>query len=164
MHPSHILFFVKKLLGGASSDGDVHQSILTLSQLLYFNTVKRRRVINTKIPRHNRSRETPVAVYVGLMIHNSTGSEALVNAMFRLGLSISYDRLQEIRKSFGDQICQTFLDSGVVWGYALPKGTPKTYGFDNANKTSAPTTASGSANFNGTVISVFSFGSEQRVI
>ena len=160
---SQLLFFVRKLLGGAGSN-DVHQSILTLSQLLYYNTVKRRRTVNTDNPRHHRSRETPVAVYVGLMVHNATGSEALVDALFRLGLSISYDRVQEIRKILGDQICQEFLDCGVVWAYSLPKGTPKAYGFDNANKTSASTTASGSANFNGTVISVFSFGETNETV
>ena len=51
-----------------------------------------------------------------------------------------------------------FSENGAVWPYSLPKGTPKAYGFDNANKILSSTTASGSANFNGTVISVFSFG------
>ena len=132
--PSKILFFVRHLLGGASKDGDdVHQSILTLSQLLSFNSVKCRRTNSTHNPRHQKSRERPVAVYIGLMVHNATGSSDLVDALFNLGVSISYDRVQEIRKRLGDQICQEFHDKSVVWGYSLPKGTPKAYGSDNAN-------------------------------
>ena len=92
------------------------------------------------------------------MVHIATGSSDLVDALFNLGVSISYNRVQEIRKRLGDQICEEFHDKSVVWGYYLLKGTPKAYGFDNANKTSASATASGSANFNATVISVFSFG------
>ena len=57
-----------------------------------------------------------------------------------------------------------FVDPGVVWAYSLPKKPRKEDGFDNGNKTSKSTTASRFANFNGTVISVFSFGESQEAI
>ena len=134
-----------------------------MRQLLLYNSVKRRRKVNTDNLRHQRTRETPIAVYVVLLVHNLTGSSDLVDALFRLGLSISNDRVHQIRKSFGDQICEEFQKDGVVWAYSLPKGTPKAYGFDNANKNSSSTTAPGSANFDGTVISVFRFGDSDEV-
>ena len=56
------------------------------------------------------------------------------------------------------------MNPGIVWAYLLPKKTWKAYGFDNANKISKSTTASGSANVNGIVISVFSFSKGQEVI
>ena len=65
----------------------------------------------------------------------------MVNALFQLGLSISY----ESKKS----------ERGLENKFAKPS---KAYCFDNANKISSSNTTSGSANFNGTVISVFSFG------
>ena len=162
--PSLFLSFVKRLLGGASKDNDiVRQPVFSICQLLLCNFAKRRPKVNTDNPRHQRSQEMPIVVYVGLLVHNLTGSAALVDALFRLGLSVSYDRVQQIRKSLADQVCQEFDREGVVWAYSLPKGTPKAYGFDNANKNSTSTTASGSANFNGTVISVFSFGESDEV-
>ena len=163
--PPQLLSFIRRLLGGASEDdgdGNVPQSIHSLTQLLYSNSVKRRRKDSKGNSRQQRCRETPIAIYAGLLVHNATGSADLVDALFQLGLSISYDRVQEIRKKFGDQICEEFLKGGVVWGYSLPKSTPKAYGFDNANKISSSNTASGSANFNGTVISVFSFGETEE--
>ena len=162
--PPLLLSFVKRLLGDTCKNDDiVHQAVLSMNQLMFYNSVKRRRKVNTDNPRHQRSRETPTIVYVGLLVHNLTGSSLLVDALFRLGLTISYDRVQQIRKSVGDQICEEFRKDGVVWAYSLPKGTPKAYGFDNANKNSSSTTASESANFNGTVVSVFSFGDSDEV-
>ena len=160
--PATLLTFMSHLMGGCSET--IHQSILSIAQLVLFNSVKKRRKNASGNPRHQRSRETPIAVYVGLLVHDLTGSQTLIDDLFRLGLSISYDRVQEIRKSLAEQICEAFLDAQVVWAYSLPKSTPKAYGFDNANKISKSTTASGTANFNGTVISVFSFGESQEVI
>ena len=97
-------------------------------------------------------------------MHDSTGLEALIDALFQLDLSISSDRVQEIMKSLAEEICKLFIDAGVVWAYSLPKKTSKAYGFDNANKIPKSTTAFGSENFNGTLISVFSFSESQGAI
>ena len=99
-----------------------------------------------------------------MLLHDSIGLEALIDALFQLDLSISYDRIQEIRKSLAEEICKLFMDAGEVWDYSLPKKTSKAYGFDNANKISKSTTASRSGNFNGTLISVFSFSEGQGAI
>ena len=78
--PSLLLSFVKRLLGGGTNVDTVDQSIMSISQLILYNSVKNRRGIeHTGIPRHHRSRETPIPVYTGLMIHNMTGQANLVN-------------------------------------------------------------------------------------
>ena len=59
--------------------------------------------------------------------------------------AIPYDRVQEIRKQFGNQISE-FMKKWVVWGYSLPKNPPKAFDFD----------------FNGAVISKFSFGKSEE--
>ena len=80
-----------------------------------------RREDATGSPRYQRSKEMPVAVYVGLLVHNLTGSEKLIETLFRLGLSISYDRVQEIREVLAEQICNIFANENVLWAYSLPK-------------------------------------------
>ena len=128
--PDTLTKLFSHLMGGCGEE--IHQSIKSIAQLVLFNTVKKRRKGATGNPRHQRSRETPVPVYVGLLVHDLTGSQTLIDDLFRLGLSVSYDRVQEIRRSLAEQICKTFLDAQVVWAYSLPKNTPKAYGFDNA--------------------------------
>ena len=116
--PSQLLSFIRRLLGGASKengDESIPQSILSVTQLIYSNSVKRRRKESPSNPRQQRSRDTPIPIYVGLMVHNATGSADLVDALVQLGLSISYDRVQEVRKRLGNQICESFLRCGVVF-------------------------------------------------
>ena len=152
--------FIRGLLGGASKDdgdGNVPQSVCSLTQLLYSNSVKRRRKDIEGNPGQQRHRETPTATYVGLFVHNATGSADLVYSLFQPGLSISNDRVQEIRMKFGNQICEEFLKSSAVLGYSLPKSIPRAHGFDDVNKILSSSTASSSPNFNRTVIFVFSF-------
>ena len=47
----------------------------------------------------------PIAIYVGLLAHNATGPSDVVHTPFQVDLSISYDRVQEIRKKIGNHIC-----------------------------------------------------------
>ena len=72
---------------------------------MYSNSVKRRRKDSEGNPHQKRYRETPIAVYVRLLVCNETGSADLVHALLKRWLVISYDRVQEIRKKFGTQIC-----------------------------------------------------------
>ena len=86
--PCHVLSFIHRVLGGASEDdgyGNVPHSICSLTQLLYSNWVKRHRKDSEGNPRQQRCSETPIAIYVGLLVHNSTGSTDLVHALFQLG-------------------------------------------------------------------------------
>ena len=81
----------------------------------------------------------------------------MVHALLQLGLSVSYDRVKEIRNQLGNQICEEFLESGVVREYSLLKSTPKAYGSGNASEISSSNTTSQSAYCNRILISVFSF-------
>lgn len=63
-------------------------------------------------------------------MYDLTGLEALIDPLFQLDLSILFDRVQETWKSLVEQICfisKWFIGAGVVWGYSLPKKTPKVY-------------------------------------
>ena len=73
-----------------------------------------RRIKNVSGNQQNQlSREAPTAVYLGLLLHDLTASKALIDALSWLGLSILYNRVQEIRKSLSTQIvhgCWSSLD------------------------------------------------------
>ena len=54
------------------------QAVLTISQLLQYNSYHLRRVGDIKRERQNKSRETPVPIYVGLSIHAKNRSRDLI--------------------------------------------------------------------------------------
>ena len=65
--PPQVLSFIRCILEGASEgngDGNVPQSICSLTQLLYSNSVKRCQKDSKGNPRQQRCRETPIANYV----------------------------------------------------------------------------------------------------
>ena len=70
---------------------------LSISQVISFNCVKKRTINTTEekpkpAVRHNRDRETPLPTFIGLKIYAETRSRSLIDAMSKMGLSISYDR------------------------------------------------------------------------
>ena len=80
------------------------QATLTISQLLQFNSYVSNRSGSSHHDRHNRYRETPLPIYQGLSIHARTGKCELVDDFFKLGLSVSYDRILSISTDVGNTI------------------------------------------------------------
>lgn len=91
------------------------QTTLTISQLILFNLTKRRRSSDTCTSRyHSTDREPPLPVYLGLMPHAETRKWTLVDELYNLGLSISYDRVLEISTEMGNKVCACYESEGVV--------------------------------------------------
>ncbi|KAG7161428.1 hypothetical protein Hamer_G014072, partial [Homarus americanus] len=65
---------------------------MTLAQLLMLNCFVCCREGNSSTLRHGQKRETPLPVYLGLLIHTKTRKKELVDALFKLGLCRSYNR------------------------------------------------------------------------
>lgn len=85
------------------------QTTLSISQLILFNSTKRRRSRETCTSHyHSTDREPPLPVYLGLMMHAETRKCTLVNELYNLGLSISYDRVLEVSTEMGNNICARF--------------------------------------------------------
>ena len=61
-----------------------------------FNTVKKKRKETVSHVRHSKLKEPSLPVYLGMLIHNETRKNVLVNEFAEHGLSTSYSRLQEI--------------------------------------------------------------------
>ena len=90
-----LVSLVRMILGGPnieaqSSNSVASQTTLTMYQLLQFNCAIRRRK-DTTATYHSSDREPPLPVYFGMVIHAKTRKRGLVDKLFNLGLSISYD-------------------------------------------------------------------------
>ena len=57
--------------------------------------------ITDQIVRHHVERETPVAIYIALKVHDMTHCKETVDKLHKYGLCISYDRLLQISKDLG---------------------------------------------------------------
>lgn len=126
-----------------------------ISQLLIFNSVKEQRNnsdCSTSTLRHSQSRETPLPVYVGLVIHAETRKKGLVDKLYRLGLSISYDRVMQISADLGNSVCHRFEEEGVVCPPKLKKSLFTTGCVDNIDHNTSSRTSKDS--FHGTAISL----------
>ena len=112
--PMSLLELVAMVLNGPnikvqSSSSTIPQPVLTISQLLMSNSIIRRRE-NQHTPRTNRSqvRETPLPICLGVLVHTKTRKRELVDRLFELGRSISYDRVLTISAELGDNICHYY--------------------------------------------------------
>ena len=74
-----------------TSDKKQSSSALTIAQLLQFNIVKQKN--------KSKSNETPVSLYMSLMVHSRTRKKNLIEEFNKYGLSISYKRILEIQNS-----------------------------------------------------------------
>ena len=130
---------------------------LSISQIISFNCVKKRTInITEEKPkpavRHNRDRETPLPTFIGLKIYAETRSRSLIDAMSKMGLSISYDRVMSISTDAANSVCSRFEQDGVVCPPKLREDLFTTGALDNIDHNPSATTAKDS--FHGTAISL----------
>ena len=127
---------------------------VVLSQLLIFNAVKRHREpqSDATTTRHDPNREPPLPVYLGLLVHAETRKKLLVDKLYRLGVSISYDRVMQISADLGNSVCAQFEADGVVCPSKLKKSLFTTGSVDNIDHNPSSRTAKNS--FHGTAISL----------
>ena len=86
--------FINLVLNGSNvdtSDKKQSSSALTIAKLLQFYIVKQKN--------KGKSNETPLSVYMSLMVHSRTRKKSLIEEFNEYGLSISYKRILEIQNS-----------------------------------------------------------------
>ena len=90
---------------------------LSIAQLIKFNSVKCKR----KEPsgeafsaRHSVDQETPVLMYIGLMLHDYTCKKEQVDRLYRLRLSISNNCVLCLSAQMGNRVCEQFHNDQVV--------------------------------------------------
>ena len=157
--PVSLLTLVAMVLNGPnikaqSSFSTTPQPVLTISQLLMYNMLGSRRENQTaSSTRHSQVRETPLPIYLGVMIHTKTRKRELVDNLYELGLSISYDRVLGISNDLGNKICHHYSMEQAVCPPELKGGLFTTAAVDNIDHNPSSTTAHDS--FHGTGISLF---------
>lgn len=159
--PHSLLALVSMIHSGPSikSQGvdGLSQATLSVAQLLQYNSFVRQRPEITGV-HHNKARETPLPVYIGLTIHARTRKRDVIDTMFDLGLSISYDRVLDISTAMGNRVCEQYHRDAAVCPPNLRQGLFTTAAVDNIDHNPSSTTATGS--FHGTGISLFQHPNE----
>ncbi len=136
--PSLLLALVNMILEGPSikdqSEDTTHAAALSIAQLLKFNSAKHRREQDTITLRHRIAQEIPVPTYIGLMLHAQTRKRELVDRLFHLGLSVSYDRILRLTAQMGSNICEQFSTEQVVCPPKLHGNVFTTAAVDNRSQ------------------------------
>lgn len=135
------------------------QACLTVCERIIFNLKKGSYKTKPGQTRHSASREPPLPLYVGLSIHSSTRSKTLIEKMYQMGISVSYDRIMEIENWRATSLCARFKEDGCVSPACLRKGIFSVGALDNIDHNTSSTTSVSS--FHGTGISIFQFPTER---
>ena len=84
-----------------------------IAQLLQYNCHRKAPKGSGSSQRHSSDRETPFAVYVGLLLFAKTRKRQLIDTLFQYGICISYDRVLEISTQMGEAVVQRYIDEGL---------------------------------------------------
>ena len=156
--PNLLLALVNMVLEGPSIKDQIRElstpAALSIAQILKYNSVKhmRTQADTSSSVRHTTAQETPLPIYIGLMLHAQTHKRELVDKLFNLSLSISYDRVLHLSAEMGNSMCQRFHMKQVVCPPIMRGTVFTTAAVDNINHNPSATTAKDS--FHGTGISL----------
>ena len=136
-------------------EGKRNQAALTVAGLMAYNirTIKRPRITNLDNRHHDKEKETPVNIYVGLKLYSTVRSRTLIDCLFQLGICISYDRILSITKSFYEALRITFGHYKIFLPTDLKKDCFTVSAEDNIDKNITANLVQ--SYFHGTGISLF---------
>ena len=135
-----------------ASNEFLEQNVLTIAQLIIQNSIKRVRKDSTSCV-FNKSRESPISTYLGLMVHAKTRKKGVIEELNELGLSIPYKRVLSITDSLRATVLKEYKEDKVVCPRVLKKDEFTTGALDNLDIDPSSSTSKGS--FHGTAISLF---------
>ena len=78
-----------------------------------FSSVKYGWDIDSSTGCHNRDRETPLTLYIGLKIH-AVAQKRTLDALFDLGMCVSCSHLLQWTSDLGNGVCDQFAVDDVV--------------------------------------------------
>ena len=165
--PHSLKLFVDQVLQGSkinTSPKGLEQSTLTISQLITQNTVKRVRqnVPITNMTLLSKSRESPVGIYTGMLLHATTRKKSLIEMFHKLGICVSYNRVLELSATLGNNVLSHYNNTNIFCPQALKGGAFTTTALNNIDHNSGSTTAKGS--FHGTGILLFQHPTPEKCI
>ena len=112
-----------------------------------------RRHLGSTGSHHSKDGETPLPVHISVMVHGHTRKRELVDIVFHLRLSISYDRVLDISMGMAIAAAQQYESNEVVCPLILRKNLFATAAVDNIDHN--PSWATAHDAFHGTCISLF---------
>ena len=121
--------------------GYLTKSEEAIAQRLQYNCHRKAPKGSGSSERHSSDRETPFAVYVGLLLFAKTRKRQLIDTLFQYGICILYERVLEISTQMGEAVVQRYLDEGVVCPPIMCKGIFTTSAVDNIDHNPSATTA-----------------------
>ena len=127
-----------------------NQAVPSLAQLIKCNSVKHKRRETTIRPRHTLSQETPLPVYLELMIHSKTRVKGVIKKLATLGLSVTQEIKQEIEQ---------FDEMGLVCPRNLKSYIYATAAIHNIDHNFASSVAQN--HFHGTSVSIFQHSTDK---
>ena len=83
-------------------DNQNKNTALQLSQLIKVNALKSQREQKVVNVRHRSFQNTALPVNTGLLLHLCTQKKSIINKVLTLGLSISYNKVDEIQSAITD--------------------------------------------------------------
>ena len=115
--PKGLIHLVSLILEGTSQhqqvSGNTNAIAVNLSQLIWISAVKAKRKLGDLHFRHYKANEPPLPIKTGLVIHSQSRKKSIVNDLAAAGLSVTYNRIQEIQDSIGQQLCEKYERSFV---------------------------------------------------
>lgn len=108
--PPSLRSLIEMIMGGTGirAESCNGNAALSISQLIRYNSIVRRRKDSSQAAYHSKSRETPLPVYIGLLLHAETRKKGLVDKLSDLGLSIPYGRVLEVSTELGNMVGARF--------------------------------------------------------
>ena len=117
-----------------------------------FNKDGKRRSLKKK--RYDQSKETPFPLYVAIKIYSHSRSKTMINwPHFCAGISISYNRLLDIKRDLANQTLHQYERDRVFIPCNLKTNIFTIIGMDNIDHNARSTTAT--KHYHGTSFSVF---------
>ena len=101
----------------------------------------------------SKSRESPVGIYTGMLLHATTRKKSLIEKFHKPGICVSCNRVLELSNTPGNNVLSHYNSTNIVCPAALKGGVFTTAALDNIDHNPGSTTAEGS--FHGTGISLF---------
>ena len=163
--PGQLRSFINILLQGPSIlheqnndelQGQVHgraRVASSIAQQIIYNTcsVSHHTTTSANI-RHNKDRETPFPLYLGLKLHGEGRQKKQISNANAFGMSVSYKRVMEIKRSMAQAVVKQFVNDGVVLPTNICKDVFVTFDMDNLDSKNQGNFSQDE--FHGTAISV----------
>ena len=158
--PPLLLHLVEQILKGTgiqSKSGEktnpVNNAALSISQLIVFNAKEKGKNDPNTSQRSNVDRETPLPLYLGIMIHSKTRKRSVIDTLFELGICVSYNHVMSVSADLGNKLCDFYASVDTVCPPNMMQNTFTLAAVDNIDHNHSSATAKSS--FHGTGISLF---------